>query len=269
MALSKIDSEIEQVDQEKYLRQATSYYQALEKPLKYGPEVNSLSDLVSALHREFESNYVNIEMVNHLMLSYKSNPREWRKYAKFDRYTYTRNLVDAGNGKFNLLILCWGEGHGSSVHDHADSHCFMKMLKGDLREKRYEYPNRSARDNGRSHHPDGEIDSRELVEIGETPIAVNDVAYINGEKIRNFKSGVFLYLLFFFFRFVIHRQSGSASRGEPQPFGYLCLPSPILSTLRHVLRVPGQPEEDHRQGHLLEQIRREDEAERAVDPSRS
>ncbi|XP_033153803.1 cysteine dioxygenase type 1 isoform X1 [Drosophila mauritiana] len=179
MALSKIDSEIEQVDQEKYLRQATSYYQALEKPLKYGPEVNSLSDLVAALHREFESNYVNIEMVNHLMLSYKSNPREWRKYAKFDRYTYTRNLVDAGNGKFNLLILCWGEGHGSSVHDHADSHCFMKMLKGDLREKRYEYPNRSARDNGRSHHPDGEIDSRELVEIGETPIAVNDVAYIN------------------------------------------------------------------------------------------
>uniref|UniRef100_A0A8C9G615 Cysteine dioxygenase n=1 Tax=Pavo cristatus TaxID=9049 RepID=A0A8C9G615_PAVCR len=25
---------------------------------------------------------------------------------------YTRNLVDNGNGKFNLMILCWGEGHG-------------------------------------------------------------------------------------------------------------------------------------------------------------
>lgn len=25
---------------------------------------------------------------------------------------YTRNLVDEGNGKFNLMILCWGEGHG-------------------------------------------------------------------------------------------------------------------------------------------------------------
>jgi len=35
MSLSKIDSidtEIEQVDQEKYLRQATQYYCALEKP---------------------------------------------------------------------------------------------------------------------------------------------------------------------------------------------------------------------------------------------
>lgn len=197
MALSKIDSEIEQVDQEKFLRQATSYYQALEKPLKYGPVVNSLPELISALHREFESNYVNIEMVNHLMLSYKSNPREWRKYAKFDRYSYTRNLVDAGNGKFNLLILCWGEGHGSSVHDHADSHCFMKMLKGDLREKRYEYPNRSGRDAALGHHPDGEIDSRELVEIGETPIAVNDVAYINGEETCKNKRGFSLTLGFF------------------------------------------------------------------------
>ncbi|KAH8416034.1 hypothetical protein KR222_006924 [Zaprionus bogoriensis] len=181
MALSKIDTIETDVDQEKYLRQATEYYCALEKPLKYGPSVETLPDLIAALHREFESNYVNIEMVNHLMLAYKSNPKEWRKYAKFDRYTYTRNLVDAGNGKFNLLILCWGEGHSSSVHDHADSHCFMKMLKGDLREKRYQYPNR----NGQPQQPQlqhdhaGEIDDRELVEIGETPIGVNDVAYIN------------------------------------------------------------------------------------------
>ena len=25
---------------------------------------------------------------------------------------YTRNLVDEGNGKFNVIILCWGEGQG-------------------------------------------------------------------------------------------------------------------------------------------------------------
>ncbi|XP_068148250.1 cysteine dioxygenase type 1 [Drosophila tropicalis] len=184
MALSKIDTEIEQIDQEKYLRQATNYYQALEKPLKYGPVVETLQDLIYALHKEFESNYVNIEMVNHLMLSYKSNPKEWKKYAKFDRYKYTRNLVDAGNGKFNLLILCWGEGHGSAVHDHADSHCFMKMLKGDLRERRYEYPNRpnnNSNNNKQSSEKthNGHIDDKELVQIGETPIAVNDVAYIN------------------------------------------------------------------------------------------
>ena len=43
---------------------------------------------------------------------------------------YTRNLVSEGNGRFNLILLCWGEGHSSSIHDHAHAHCFMKMLLG-------------------------------------------------------------------------------------------------------------------------------------------
>jgi Cysteine dioxygenase type I len=45
----------------------------------------------------------------------------------FSASRYTRNLVDEGNGKFNLIVLCWGEGHGSAIHDHADAHCFMKV----------------------------------------------------------------------------------------------------------------------------------------------
>ena len=44
--------------------------------------------------------------------SLKSNRADWDKYALFDPAKYTRNLVSNGNGKFNLLILCWGEGTG-------------------------------------------------------------------------------------------------------------------------------------------------------------
>lgn len=25
---------------------------------------------------------------------------------------YTRNLVDTGNENYNLIVICWGEGHG-------------------------------------------------------------------------------------------------------------------------------------------------------------
>lgn len=32
--------------------------------------------------------------------------------SEYIPFRYTRNLVDQGNGKFNLMILCWGEGHG-------------------------------------------------------------------------------------------------------------------------------------------------------------
>lgn len=47
-------------------------------------------------------------------------------------FRYTRNLVDEGNGRFNLMVLCWGEGHGSAIHDHANAHCIMKILQGEL-----------------------------------------------------------------------------------------------------------------------------------------
>ena len=55
-------------------------------------------------------------------------------------FRYTRNLVDEGNGKFNVMALCWGEGHGSSVHDHSGSDCFVKVLDGQLQETLFDWP---------------------------------------------------------------------------------------------------------------------------------
>lgn len=49
-------------------------------------EVATLTDLIGELHKVFESDHVNVEHVNALMSAYKSNPAEWRKYAKFDRF---------------------------------------------------------------------------------------------------------------------------------------------------------------------------------------
>ncbi|XP_058878637.1 cysteine dioxygenase type 1-like isoform X2 [Acipenser ruthenus] len=100
----------------------------------------TLNDLIKVLHQIFSSDTVNVEEVQNLMESYESKPQEWKAYAKFDKFRYTRNLLDEGNGKFNLIILCWGEGHGSSIHDHTDSHCFMKMLQGQLKETLFEWP---------------------------------------------------------------------------------------------------------------------------------
>ena len=128
------------------------------------PTINSLNDLINELHVIFESNSVNVELIHYVMQSYKSKPIEWKKYAKFDRYRYTRNLVDNGNGKYNLMILCWGEGHGSAIHDHANSHCFMKMLDGSLEEIRFAWP---------------EKEGEKLKEIRRTRLATNDVCYIN------------------------------------------------------------------------------------------
>ncbi|XP_077288699.1 cysteine dioxygenase type 1 [Arctopsyche grandis] len=163
------------------------------KSTKAYPKISDLKDLIEALHVVFEDDHVNIEHVKELMLSYKSNEADWKKYAKFDRNRYTRNLVDKGNGKFNLIVLCWGEGHGSAIHDHADSHCFMKMLKGELEETRFAWPdahdpNRTKRlpadDNEIRYGGDigdsrWDVDESGMVELGRTRLATNSVCYIN------------------------------------------------------------------------------------------
>jgi len=96
-----------------------------------------------------------VEKLRQIMENYSSKPREWQQYAFFDKFRYTRNLVAAdedyknkkdedGNlikgPQWNLLVLCWGPGHQSPIHDHSGSHCILKVLNGELRESRYEWP---------------------------------------------------------------------------------------------------------------------------------
>jgi len=101
---------------------------------------NNLEELVRRIEEVFEDDEVNVEYVKKLMESYVSNKSDWKKYAIYDPHRYTRNLVAEGNGKYNLIVLCWGEGHGSGIHDHSDAHCFMKILEGTIKETLYEWP---------------------------------------------------------------------------------------------------------------------------------
>jgi cysteine dioxygenase len=91
-------------------------------------------EMVERLLKLFEEDNVNIEDVQDVLEAYRSCQQDWAKYAKFDKYRYTRNLVHEGNGKFNLMLLCWAEGNLSTIHDHANAHCFVKVLDGGLRE---------------------------------------------------------------------------------------------------------------------------------------
>uniref|UniRef100_A0A0B8RZ61 Cysteine dioxygenase n=1 Tax=Philothamnus irregularis TaxID=1899461 RepID=A0A0B8RZ61_9SAUR len=128
-------------------------------------KAQTLKELIEILHHLFASDKVNVAEVQTLMESYESNPEDWTKYAQFDQFRYTRNLVDKGNGKFNLMILCWGEGHGSSIHDHTDSHCFMKLLQGNLKETLFEWP--------------GKKGVGEMLKKSERVLKRNQCAYIN------------------------------------------------------------------------------------------
>jgi hypothetical protein len=58
------------------------------------------------------SNDIAIKLLTRLMQEYRSNEDEWRRFALVDPNSgYTRNLVDQGNGKSNLVSL-----HPTTIH---------------------------------------------------------------------------------------------------------------------------------------------------------
>ncbi|XP_048360010.1 cysteine dioxygenase type 1 isoform X1 [Sphaerodactylus townsendi] len=128
-------------------------------------KAQTLDELIEILHQLFSVDKVNVAEVQGVMESYESHPEEWTQFAQFDQFRYTRNLVDKGNEKFNLMILCWGEGHGSSIHDHMDSHCFMKILQGNLKETLFEWPDKKG--------------GGEMVKKSERVLKENQCAYIS------------------------------------------------------------------------------------------
>ena len=71
-----------------------------------------------------------LQPIVNFILRYKFDAKDFQRFTKWDKYKYTRNLVHEGNSRFNLILMCWPEAVSSPVHDHADSHCFMRILDG-------------------------------------------------------------------------------------------------------------------------------------------
>ena len=108
------------------------------------------------------------------MANYISCEPEWQQYAFADASrNYTRNLVDEGNGKSNLLIVVWNPAKGSPIHDHADAHCVMKILKGSLKETTYKMPMIT------NTQPSGTTTPPEIT--GETIYCTDEVTYISDQ----------------------------------------------------------------------------------------
>jgi len=118
-----------------------------------------------------DSDDVDHLILQQLMENYVSSENEWERYALADGSRgYTRNLVDKGNGKSNLLVLVWSPGRSSPVHDHAGAHCLMKILKGSLKETLYAWPDESLIQKG---------ECAPLFISKETVYDENEVAYIS------------------------------------------------------------------------------------------
>jgi len=137
----------------------------------------TFQNLVSTLSNVLGSSGIDSEDVSAselltIMKDYTSNLDEWDPFIANrpkEGECYTRNLVDGGNGKYNLLLLVWRPGEGSRVHDHT-KHCCMKILKGRLRETLFSWPDQDLISHGQSSPP---------VMKKESLLEENEVSYIS------------------------------------------------------------------------------------------
>ncbi len=60
------------------------------------------------------------------------------EFVQFSSQHYTRNLVRAGDW-YHALVLCWKNGQRSPIHDHAQSSCGVRVLRGVATETLFEF----------------------------------------------------------------------------------------------------------------------------------
>jgi cysteine dioxygenase len=107
--------------------------------------VTALDVLVASLDEVFAASKTNGRTngcgasVTSLMSAYAATEKDWRPYALFADHGYTRNLV-VRRATYELMILCWGEGQESPIHNHEDQDCWMGVLEGCIEEVRFEMP---------------------------------------------------------------------------------------------------------------------------------
>ena len=76
--------EVIQYNSDKTLNQTGTNINDIKLDFNNIPVPKDLKELLSMLNDIFTRDTVNVEYVKELMSKYKSNPKDWRQYAKYD-----------------------------------------------------------------------------------------------------------------------------------------------------------------------------------------
>lgn len=104
--------------------------------------MNELSDPLAALARDLSAAIAERERgrrIAELLGGYVGKHDDWRDYALLDEDGYTRNLLQRTD-EYELLLLCWGTGQASPVHNHEGQDCWMAVLEGPITEVHFPFP---------------------------------------------------------------------------------------------------------------------------------
>ncbi len=92
-----------------------------------------IDELLAQLDRSLGDEARTAEVTAALARYAASGAQDWRAFAHFEADYYARNLVRQSE-LFELIVLCWGAGQRSPIHDHQGQRCWMAVLDGEVNE---------------------------------------------------------------------------------------------------------------------------------------
>ena len=95
------------------------------------------------------------------------NGNEWKNYVSINPTKYNRNLV-LRNEHIEIFVITWNTNQASKIHDHPEKGCILKVLLGEIHEKRYK------KDNNK--------DNNKLIFTGETTFYENNIGFQIGSN---------------------------------------------------------------------------------------
>ncbi|WP_233130956.1 cysteine dioxygenase [Polaribacter tangerinus] len=98
---------------------------------EHSPEkLQSLEQLITALTES------DIKKYNRIFHSVQFSQNAFDSYCSWSEDCYTRNCI-IDTEKFELILICWCEGHKTPIHDHGGEECWVKVIEGCFEETIY------------------------------------------------------------------------------------------------------------------------------------
>ncbi len=97
---------------------------------------HSLPTLLDHL-ADIEDSAITLDLVSELLANTEISPAHLRPLMNTRKEKYTRSLVHRTD-LFDVMVLCWPANKMSPIHDHCDQLGWVRVLKGNLQEIRFD-----------------------------------------------------------------------------------------------------------------------------------
>ena len=92
--------------------------------------ITNLNQLIETLQRAPVDKFFSVAKYIHI------SQKDVLPYATWSKTHHTRNCI-ALNDRFELILICWGPGQCTDVHDHGGEECWMYFVEGQFEEVVY------------------------------------------------------------------------------------------------------------------------------------